>query len=106
MSKRKTMYRWFVAITVMLPTLIEIIDTSVINVSLEHIRGSMSAGVDEATWTITAYLVSNAIVIPLSGWLSRLFGRKNYLIASIATFTLSSFLCGSAWSLRSLVFLE
>jgi len=104
MSKRKTMYRWFVAITVMLPTLIEIIDTSVINVSLEHIRGSMSAGVDEATWTITAYLVSNAIVIPLSGWLSRLFGRKNYLIASIATFTLSSFLCGSAWSLRSLVF--
>ncbi len=97
------MNRWIVAITVMLPTLIEIIDTSVVNVSLDHIRGSLSAGIDEATWAITAYLVSNAIVIPITGWLSRLFGRKNYLIASIVMFTVSSFMCGSAWSLRSLV---
>ncbi len=87
----------------MLPTLIEIIDTSVVNVSLDHIRGSLSAGIDEATWAITAYLVSNAIIIPITGWLSKLFGRKNYLIASIVMFTLSSFLCGSAWSLRSLI---
>ncbi len=98
------MNRWIVAITVMLPTLIEIIDTSVVNVSLDHIRGSLSAGIDEATWAITAYLVSNAIIIPITGWLSRLFGRKNYLIASIVMFTVSSFLCGSAWSLRSLIF--
>ncbi len=87
----------------MLPTLIEIIDTSVVNVSLDHIRGSLSAGIDESTWTITSYLVSNAIIIPMTGWLSRLFGRKRYLIVSISLFTLSSLLCGSAWNLQSLV---
>src|SRR5512136_670037 len=96
--------RELIAFTVMLPTLIEIIDTSIVNVSLDHIRGSLSAGYDESTWTITAYLVSNAIVIPMSGWLARLIGRKNYQIASIALFTFSSFMCGSAWSLQSLIF--
>ncbi len=98
------MYKFIIAITVMLPTLIEIIDTSVVNVSLDHIRGSLSAGIDEATWAITAYLVSNAIIIPITGWLSRFFGRKNLLVGSIVMFTTSSFLCGSAWSLRSLIF--
>ncbi len=97
------MNKWIVALTVMLPTLIEIIDTSVVNVSLDHIRGSLSAGIDESTWTITSYLVSNAIIIPMTGWLSRLFGRKRYLIFSISMFTLSSLLCGSAWNLQSLV---
>lgn len=96
--------RGLVAFTVMLPTLIEIIDTSIVNVSLNHIRGSLSAGIDEATWTITAYLVSNAVVIPMAGWFSRLMGRKNYQITSIALFTFSSFMCGSAWSLGSLIF--
>jgi len=96
--------RGLVAFTVMLPTLIEIIDTSIVNVSLDHIRGALSAGIEESTWAISAYLVSNAIVIPMAGWLSRLFGRKNYLVASIAIFTISSFMCGSAWSLSSLVF--
>jgi DHA2 family multidrug resistance protein len=95
--------KWIITLTVMLPTLIEIIDTSVVNVSLDHIRGSLSAGIDEATWTITSYLVSNAIIIPMTGWLSKFFGRKLYLIISIAVFTISSFLCGSAWSLQSLV---
>jgi DHA2 family multidrug resistance protein len=98
------MNKWIVAITVMLPTLIEIVDTSVVNVSLDHIRGSLSAGIDESTWTITSYLVSNAIIIPISGWLSRLFGRKRYLIFSIALFTFSSLMCGSAWNLQSLIF--
>jgi len=98
------MNRGLIAFTVMLPTLIEIIDTSIVNVSLDHIRGSLSAGFDEATWAITAYLVSNAIIIPMAGWLSKLIGRKNYLIGSITLFTVSSFLCGSAWSLQSLVF--
>ncbi|MCX7794734.1 MAG: DHA2 family efflux MFS transporter permease subunit [Thermodesulfovibrionales bacterium] len=98
------MNKWLITITVMLPTLIEIIDTSVVNVSLDHIRGSLSAGIEESTWTITSYLVSNAIIIPMTGWLSRRFGRKRYLIFSIFLFTLSSFLCGSAWSLESLVF--
>jgi DHA2 family multidrug resistance protein len=63
------MNKWIVALTVMLPTLIEIIDTSVVNVALDHIRGSLSAGIDESTWTITSYLVSNAIIIPMTGWL-------------------------------------
>lgn len=98
------MNKWIIALTVMLPTLIEIIDTSVVNVALDHIRGSLSAGIDESTWTITSYLVSNAIIIPITGWLSRLFGRKRYLLFSISLFTISSFLCGSAWSLGSLVF--
>jgi len=95
--------KWIIALTVMLPTLIEIIDTSVVNVSLDHIRGSLSATIDESTWTITSYLVSNAIIIPMSGWLSRLFGRKKYLISSITLFTVSSLLCGAAWNLQSLV---
>jgi DHA2 family multidrug resistance protein len=97
------MNKWIVALTVMLPTLIEIMDTSVVNVSLDHIRGSLSAGIDEATWSITSYLVSNAIIIPMTGWLSRFFGRKRYLIFSILLFTLSSLMCGSAWSLQSLI---
>jgi DHA2 family multidrug resistance protein len=80
------------------------VDTSVVNVALDHIRGSLSAGIDESTWTITSYLVSNAIIIPMTGWLSRLFGRKRYLIISITLFTVSSLLCGAAWSLQSLVF--
>ncbi|UCG39593.1 MAG: DHA2 family efflux MFS transporter permease subunit [bacterium] len=96
--------KWIVALTVMLPTLIEIIDTSIVNVSLDHIRGSLSAGMNEATWAISSYLLSNAIVIPMSGWFSRLFGRKRYQMGSIALFTISSFLCGSAWSLESLIF--
>jgi len=98
------MNKWIVAITVMLPTLIEIVDTSVVNVSLDHIRGSLSAGIDESTWTITSYLVSNAIIIPMTGWLSRLVGRKRYLVFSISLFTFSSFMCGSSWNLQSLVF--
>ena len=98
------MNKWLVAITVMLPTIIEIVDTSVVNVSLDHIRGSLSAGIDESTWTITSYLVSNAIIIPMTGWLSRIFGRKRYLVFSITLFTITSFMCGSAWNLKSLVF--
>jgi DHA2 family multidrug resistance protein len=98
------MNKWIVSITVMLPTLIVILDSSVVNVSLDHIRGSLSAGIDESTWAITSYLASNAIVIPMTGWLSRLIGRKRYLISSISLFTFSSFMCGSSWSLQSLVF--
>ena len=96
--------KWIISLTVILPTLIEVIDTSVVNVSLDHIRGSLSAGLDEATWAITAYLVANAIVIPLTGWLSRLFGRRNYILFSVSLFTFSSFMCGSSRSLSSLIF--
>ena len=96
--------KWIVAVTVMLPTLIEIIDISVANVSLDHIRGSLSAGIDEASWVLTSYLVSNAIIIPMTGWLARTFGRKQYLIFSILLFTAASFLCGASTSLGMLVF--
>jgi len=96
--------KWIIALAVVMPTLLEVIDTSVVNVSLGHIRGSLSAGIDEATWAITAYLVSNAIIIPLTGWLSRFFGRKRYLLFSVLLFTASSFMCGSARTLSALVF--
>jgi len=98
------MNRWIVAITVMLPTLIVIVDTAVVNVSLDHIRGSLSAGIDESTWAITSYLASNAIIIPMTGWLSKFFGRKRYLIFSVSLFTFSSLMCGSSWNIQSLVF--
>ncbi|MFV1957678.1 MAG: DHA2 family efflux MFS transporter permease subunit, partial [bacterium] len=101
---QKQVNKWIIAVTVMLPTLIEIIDTSIVNVSLDHIRGSLSAGINESTWAISAYLVSNAIVIPMSGWFSRLFGRKRYQIGSILIFTVSSFMAGAAWSFQSLIF--
>ena len=97
------MNKWLVAFTVLIPTLLEVIDTTVVNVSLDHIRGSLSAGIDESTWVITSYLVSNAIIIPLTGWLARVFGRKNYLLFSVILFTASSFLCGIAWSLPALI---
>jgi len=96
--------KWIVTLTVMLPTMIEIIDTSVVNVALPHVQGAMSAGLDEATWVLTSYLVSNAIIIPITGWLSNTFGRKRYLIFSVTAFTLASSMCGMATSLMSLVF--
>ncbi|MCG6879028.1 MAG: DHA2 family efflux MFS transporter permease subunit [Deltaproteobacteria bacterium] len=95
--------RWVVAITVMLPTFMEIMDTSVVNVSLPHIQGSLNAGLDEVTWVLTSYLVSNAVIIPISGWLSGLFGRKRYLLFSVCLFVGSSILCGAATSLNVLI---
>lgn len=95
--------KWLIALTVILPTFIEVMDTSVVNVSLPHIQGSLSAGVDEVTWVLTSYLVSNAIIIPITGWLSSIFGRKRYLIFSIVLFTASSIACGAAPSLKFLV---
>src|ERR1700760_171760 len=72
---------WFIAFTVMLATFMEVLDTSIANVALPHIAGSLSAGVDESTWVLTSYLVANAIVLPLTGWLSRLFGRKRFYMS-------------------------
>ncbi len=95
--------KWIVALTVILPTFIEVMDTSVVNVSLPHIQGGLNAGLDESTWVLTSYLVSNAVIIPITGWLSTFFGRKKYLIASIILFTVSSMLCGSAPTLEVLI---
>ncbi len=94
---------WIIAIAVMLSTFMEVLDTTVVNVSLPHIAGSLSATVDEATWTLTSYLVSNAIILPLTGWLSNFFGRKRMLMMSVTGFTISSFLCGLAPSLPFLI---
>jgi len=94
---------WFIAATVMLATFMEVLDTSVANVALPHIAGNLSASVDEATWVLTAYLVANAIVLPLSGWFSSLFGRTRFYMACVAIFTVSSLLCGVAPSLPLLV---
>lgn len=94
---------WIVAFTVMLATFMEVLDTSVANVALPHIAGNLSAGVDEATWVLTSYLVSNAIVLPMGGWFSMLLGRKRFYMICVAIFTLSSFLCGLAPSLLVLV---
>jgi len=95
---------WVIAVTVTLATFMEVLDTSIANVALPHISGNLSAGADESTWVLTSYLVSNAIVLPLSGWLSSLLGRKRFYMACVALFTVSSFLCGLAPSLGVLVF--
>ena len=96
--------KWLITASVMVPTLIEILDTSVANVSLTHIQGSLSAGQEEVTWVLTSYLVANAVVIPMSGWLAGLLGRKRYLLGSIIVFTISSLLCGTAVTLGQLIF--
>src|SRR6202047_2302615 len=95
---------WVIAITVTLATFMEVLDTSIANVALPHIAGGLSAGSDESTWVLTSYLVSNAIVLPLSGWFSSLIGRKRFYMSCVAVFTLSSFLCGLAPSLGLLIF--
>src|SRR5579864_7921092 len=84
---------WIVAIAVMLSTFMEVLDTTVVNVSLPHIAGSLSATTDEATWTLTSYLVSNAIILPITGWLANYFGRKRLLMMCVTGFTAASFLC-------------
>jgi MFS transporter, DHA2 family, multidrug resistance protein len=100
----RTVNKWLITITVMLPTIMEIVDTSVANVALPHIQGSLNAGTDEVTWVLTSYLVSNAVILPMTGWLSRLFGRKRFLITCITLFTIASFLCGAAPNLATLIF--
>ncbi len=94
---------WIIAITVTLATFMEVLDTSIANVALPHIAGSLSAGQDESTWVLTSYLVSNAIVLPLSGWLSSIIGRKNFYMGCVALFTVSSFMCGLAPNLATLI---
>jgi len=94
---------WLIAITVTLATFMELLDTSIANVALPHIAGGLAVSYDESTWVLTSYLVANAVVLPLSAWLSRVFGRKNYYMACVALFVGSSFLCGIAPSLGLLV---
>src|SRR3989441_8676106 len=95
---------WIIAISVMLSTFMEVLDTTVVNVSLPHIAGSLSASVDEATWALTSYLVANAIILPITGWLANQLGRKRLLMFATSGFTAASFLCGLAPSLSFLIF--
>jgi DHA2 family multidrug resistance protein len=94
---------WIVAIAVMFATFMEVLDTTVVNVSLPHIAGNLSATIDEATWALTSYLVANAIILPMTGWLASRFGRKRLIMLSVAGFTVSSFLCGLAPNLPMLI---
>lgn len=94
---------WIIALTVTLSTFMEVLDTSIANVALPHIAGSLSATIDESTWVLTSYLVSNAIILPLTGWFSTLFGRKRFYMSCVMVFAVSSFLCGLAPNLVALV---
>src|ERR1700716_2277642 len=94
---------WIIAIAVMLSTFMEVLDTAVVNVSLPHIAGSMSATVDEATWALTSYLVANAVILPITGWLATILGRKRLLMMAVTGFTVTSFLCGLAPNLPLLI---
>jgi DHA2 family multidrug resistance protein len=96
--------RWLVAVAVMSSAVMEVLDTSVVNVSLPHIAGSLSATVDESTWVLTSYLVANAIILPITGWLANYFGRKRLLLTVVTGFTVSSLLCGIAPNLPALIF--
>lgn len=102
-SAPKSINPWLIAITVTLATFMELLDTAIANVSLPHIAGGLATSYDESTWVLTSYLVANAIVLPLSAWLSRVFGRKNYYMACVALFSISSLMCGLAPSLGLLI---
>ena len=94
---------WAIAVAVTSAAFMEVLDTTIVNVALPHIAGSLSVGPDEATWALTSYLVANGIVLPVSGWLGTILGRKRYFVICIAMFTVCSFLCGLATSLPQLI---
>jgi len=102
-DRRPGVNPWLVAVVVTSAAFMEILDTTIVNVALPHIAGSLSASSDQATWCITSYLVANGIVLPVSGWLSSIFGRKRYFLGCILGFTVCSFLCGLATSLPELI---
>jgi MFS transporter, DHA2 family, multidrug resistance protein len=95
---------WAIALVVTMATFMEVLDTSIANVSLPHIAGSLSVSQEQSTWVLTSYLVSNAIVLPISGWIASRVGRKRFYMACVTLFTISSFLCGIAPTLGSLIF--
>ncbi len=103
-GERPAVNPWLIALTVTLATFMELLDTSIANVALPNIAGGLASGEDEATWVLTSYLVANAVVLPLSAWLSEIIGRKRYYLICVALFTGSSLLCGLAPSLGTLIF--
>jgi len=102
-TERTAPHKWLVAIAVMLGATLEVLDTSIVNVSLPHMQGSFSASRDEITWVLTSYIVANGIMIPLTGWISARFGRKRYFMWSVVVFVITSGLCGAATTLTQMV---
>jgi MFS transporter, DHA2 family, multidrug resistance protein len=102
-SRPRAFNPWLIALAVVVPTFMEVLDTTIANVALRYIAGGLSAAVTDSEWVITSYLAANAIVLPISGWLAAHLGRRNYFLISIAIFTLSSLLCGMATSLGQLI---
>ena len=96
-------HRWIIALSIMLGTILEILDTTIVNVSLPHMQGSFSASVDEITWIVTSYLVANGIMIPMTGWISSRIGRKRYFLMSVTGFVLASAACGAARTLEQMI---
>src|SRR5947209_14657424 len=103
MSTQPSVNPWLIAVTVTLATFMELLDTSIANVSLPYIGGGLGRSYDEVTWILTTYLVANAVVLRLSAWLIRVFGRKRYYLGCVALFTLTSFFCGVAPSLNAML---
>src|SRR5258705_901150 len=100
---RRAINPWIVALAVVVPTFMEVLDTTIANVALRYIAGGLSAAVTDSEWVITSYLAANAIILPISGWLAANLGRRNYFLISIAVFTISSVLFGMATSLSQLI---
>src|SRR5437868_3316521 len=94
---------WLIALTVSIATFMEVMDISIANVALRHIAGSLGADLSESTWVLTSYLISNAIVLPISGWLASVMGRKRFYMTCVVLFTVFSFLCGIAPTLGFLL---
>src|SRR2546423_366658 len=97
-------FKYLIAITVSLASVLELLDTSIVNVAIPHMMGNLGATLDQIAWVSTGYIVANVIVLPITGWLSAYFGRRRYFAGSIALFTVASFMCGNAGSLGSLIF--
>src|SRR5437763_13610455 len=102
-ESRRRVGPWLIAVAVLVPTFMEVLDTTIANVALRYIAGGLSAAVTDSEWVITSYLAANAIVLPISGWLSSHLGRRNYFLLSIAVFTVASALCGMATSLERII---
>ena len=100
---RRAINPWIVAVAVVIPTFMEVLDTTIANVALRYIAGGLSAAVSDSEWVITSYLAANAIILPISGWIGARLGRRNYFLLSIAVFTLASALCGMATNLNELI---
>ena len=96
-------YRYLIAVTVSLASVLELLDTSIVNVAIPHMMGNLGATLDEIAWVSTGYIVANVVILPISSWLSNYIGRRRYFAGSIAVFTIASFLCGNSHTLVELV---